>query len=161
MKEMAEANIQISEAKNTLFKVQEEETEYLVAREEKALVKIQKVLEDSTELLTQTYENYEEIHSFLRTVSEYAKFIKDTHQNFQQMLAEFHERNAEWDKEAELEHEKAKTLKREIKIDKIQIENDRKSIERGKKLLAEERIKIEDERSTLKRAVERLKDNKI
>lgn len=161
VKELASISMQISEAKNLLFKLQEGETEYLVTRETKALEKIHKVLEDSKELLKQTYENYQEIHQFYGTITEYKEFLFKGHAEFENLLKDFNERNELWDKEMQKREDGFTELKKSFKIQHEEIEAGRDAIKKANEQIANERTKIESERGTIERMIIRFKENRI
>lgn len=161
IKELADTSIKISEAKNIIFKLQEDETEYLVLREKKALEKIEKVVRESKELLEQSKSNYEEIHGLCRQVSELILFLTTTQSSLADLLREFNERSDLWDIEVKDQLAEIEEVKRKNQIDKTLIENDQKTIKVELKKLENEQIKINDQRETIKRIIERLKNNKI
>jgi len=142
LKEMADTNVRISDAKNLLFKLQEDETVYLEAREKKAMVKINKVFEDSKDLLDKTYKNYEEIHQFCQKVNEYADFLSETHTKFQKILEVFEKKNELWEKNV-------KNTNEEIAKQRKIIEQDSKAIKIREERIDEENEKIKKEREHL------------
>lgn len=142
IKALSDVNIKVSEAKNLLFKLQEEETEYLVQREEKALSKINKVLVESKDLLDKTHQNYESIHEFCRSVSGYAEFLTETYNKFQKLLEIFKERNEIWDKNAKHQDVEFANLRKLI-------ENDTKAVEEREKRVAEETKSLQVQREQI------------
>ena len=52
-------------------------------------------------------------------------------------------------------------LQKKIKIDKVQVENDKEAVRVAEKRVALDRIRNRDERGTLERAIIRLKENRI
>lgn len=160
LKELADMTVQISEARETLTRLKETKTEYLQIRENEAKDKIQKILDDSVDLLRQINTNNDEIHQLYRTVSGYSKFLKQGHEAFKDMLAEFNERSDLWDKKVEEQYKEFGRIENQVKKDKENIENDKEELRKTKEQLEKDKIKIADERQTIKRAVERLKENR-
>lgn len=139
MKELASTNIKISDAKNLVLKLQEEETEYLVNREKKALAKVDNVLAESKDLLNRTHENYEEIHQFCQTVSQYADFLKETQDKFQDMLLLFERKNELWE-------ENIKKINQEIADQRHIIKQDTENIEKREKIIIESTERLNKEK---------------
>ena len=61
LEKLAATNLLISNAKNALFKLKEDEARYLSEREQKTLDKIQKVFEDSETILNNAKKNEAEL----------------------------------------------------------------------------------------------------
>lgn len=158
MKELADTNIKISEAKNLLFKLQEDETQYLVVREKKALEKIQKALDDSKELLDKTHKNYEKIHEFCQSVSSYADFLSETHKKFQEMLEVFKSRNQIWDGNAKQHYEELARQRKIVEQDTQAIEQREKQIKEAQEGLEKDRKRIESLQATLLTSYQAEKD---
>lgn len=161
MKALADVNIKISEAQNLLFKLQETETEYLVEREGKAVERIQKVLEDSKEILSEIDKNYEKVQQFASTITSFSETLNKSFDSFVKLLSDFRERSDLWDKEVKATEEKIDLEKRDIHTQRIQIENDTKANQQKEKMLKDEWVKIESDRGLISRTVERLKQGKI
>ncbi len=149
VKELTNTSMKISEAKNLLFKLQEEETEYLVLREDKALAKIQKVLENSQDLIDKTHKNYESVHEFCKTVADYAEFLEKAHEKFQDLLTMFEKRNEIWNENIRLQDEELSRQKSIIKKDTDSIKVREKRIEESTRELKKEREHIESQQATL------------
>jgi chromosome segregation ATPase len=154
LKELSDLNIKISDAKNTLLELEQKETKYLEDREKKTLVKINKILVESSDLLTQTHQNYEKIHQFCSVVSNYADFLEEAHQKFSKMLETFGKRNEQWeDNYRELTAE----LSRQRKIveqDEKTLKEREKRIDEATESLKKERTHLESQQETLKVAYE-------
>jgi len=161
VKALAETTAKVSEAKNILFKLQEEETEYLIAREKKALTKINSLYEESKHVFKDIQTNYQGAQDILKEVTNTTEFLNESHGKFQGLLKDFEEYQENWDKNCKNQEEKWAVLKREVEVEKVLIKNEKESIERQKTLLEQEKRKIEDQKETIKRTIERLKTNKI
>lgn len=158
VREISATNLKISEAKNLLFKLQEEETEYLEKREQKALEKVQKVLAESRDLLEVTTGNYDLIHEFCKTLSGYADFLEEAHEKFGKMLEHFDERNAEWDKNAKLQHGEIARQRKIVEGDKKALEEREKRMDEKAESLKAQREHIESQQKSLAAAFKVEKD---
>jgi hypothetical protein len=156
LKELADTNIKISENKNIISKLQEEETEYLILREKKAVQQINQVLLDSKDLLEQTKENYEEVHIFCQTITEYSKSLKEAHTKFDKMLSDFREKDKEWEEEVKKQREEIEKIKQAIEIEKTTIKNDKKYIEKANENIKKETLHIESKQRQLKIALQEI-----
>lgn len=161
IKALSDVHIRISDAKNILFKLQEDETEYLVKREEKALTRIKKVIEDSQDLLDKAHQNYDEIHLFLQTITSYADFLQESHTKFQGLLTDFEERNTLWEEQVKRTEEGFAKQRQFIKQDAEEIEARRDAVEKATKQITNEKRKLESDRGTVERMIIRLKENRI
>lgn len=158
VKALADTNLKISEAKNLLFKLQEDETEYLINREKKALDKISKVFVESKDLLDKTHQNYEEIHQFCKTVSEYADFLAENHSKFQDMLATFHKRNELWEENVKKINQELADQRHAIKQDTEAITEREKRISEAKENIKKEKELIESRQQALLASYRQEKD---
>lgn len=147
IKALSDVNIKISEARNVLFKLQEEETEYLVKREEKVLGKINKVFEESRDLLYETHKNYEEVHEFCQTISNYSDFVSESYKKLQNLLELFKNKNKLW----------------EENVNKINIElaHQRKLIENDTKAIKERENRMDEESKGLKAQREHIESQQV
>lgn len=161
MKVLADISMQISATRNTLSKLEETETEYLVLREKKALDRISKLLEDSRELLNETHSNHEEIKQFSNTVLSSANYVSEVQEKFHHLWDAFEKRNSAWEKEIKIQEKEAQKIKDEFKAERIAIENSKVSLKKSHELLATEKRKIEDQRGVLVRMIQRLGKNRI
>lgn len=157
MEKLASTNLEVSNARNALFKMKEDETSYINEREKRTLERIAKLLDDSEEILNKTKNNYAELDDLLNTVSGVAKFITEAQGNFHQMIQDFEERDVLWQaKVAKHESELKETLK-SIQIREVFLANEKKNIEKSKLILSEEKKKIDDKWAEIARELKRLK----
>ena len=161
LKALSEINLKISEAKNTLFALQEDETEYLVARERKAMDRIQKVVDESTELVKEADQNHAQIKQLFVEVSAFAEKLIKTQQDFRGLITEFEERNVDWERDIGRQQDELAEIRKQQKVMSIQIENERKSLEQAKKKLADDQRKLASDQGTLERAIKRLNEGRI
>lgn len=160
LKALADTNIEISNAKEVLFKLQETETQYIIDREKRVMERINKIVQDSGDTLAQAYENYHETTRFYETVSSFASFLSDSYESFRETVSKFDEKCQLWEQGMLIQEKSVADLLQIIKNDKIRIENDRKGIEAKNKSLEREEIRLIDMRGTLEREIERLNNKK-
>lgn len=158
LKALADANLKISEAKNTLFKLEETETEYLVLREKKAMDKIQTMIDDSADLLEKTHNNYEEVRRFYETITTYSEVLEQFHQQFTGMLIEFNKRSDMWDTKVVEQQEKIAALRKIVETDQKNITSQQEKIEKDKKEIIVDRARLESQQQTLLASRENLKN---
>lgn len=156
LKALSDLNIKISEAKNLLFKLQEEETEYLSIREKKAMDRIQKVVDDSKEMVKQADENHGEIKLLFNEVSGFADKLLKTQDIFHGLLSEFEESNVEWERDIGKQQDDLAEIHKMLNVEKVKIENDKQSLVIASKKLADDQRKLDSDRGTLQRNIERL-----
>jgi len=158
---LAETNMKIGEAKSTLLKLQEQETSYLEEREKKVLARIEKILDDSKDVLAEAQANYSKVRELFGTVSSVSSFLTKAYEAFVGMLTDFREKNDLWDNKVSSIEESFAKIRQEINSDKIRIKNDQEALERAKRGLALEQRKIVSDRGELDRAITRLKEGRI
>lgn len=161
LKALSDTNLKVSEARNTLTKLQETETEYLVSREKKAVEKVQKVLELSHNLVEETNKNYEYLESLARTIHDGGKFLSEAQEKFHALIEAKDEHYKLWERDIKNQEETIASLMKGLKIKETEIESGKKQIELGNRKVQEEVIRMKDERGTLDRAIIRLKDKRI
>lgn len=161
IKALSDVNLKISDAKNTLFRLQEEETDYLILREKKAMERIQKVIDDSKEMIKEADENHGQIKELIIGVTQISENLTRLYSGFQDLSKEFEERNVLWEADIGKQQDDIAEARKEIKIEKVQIENDKKSIQQTKVKQENDQKKLDSDRGTVQRAIERLKSNII
>ena len=155
---LANTNIAISQAKATLEALKSEESAYIQDREQRAVAKIQSILTNSKEVLTESLQNYLSVHELSKTAGEFAQKIQDVYAQFGKLQETFAEATSEWEKEISDSQIILNEIKRLNKIDKIQIKNDQEAIVRQRKLLHDSEVKLASDWGTLERELIRLKN---
>lgn len=156
VKALADTNIHISEAKNILFNLKKEETEYILSREKKVIERIDELYQESKSVIDDIQNNYEGAKIILQLVTQNTDFLKESQEKFQEVLISFTKRYDQWEKETSEQEKRFVSLKKGLEQDRVQIENDKAGIERTRLIMAQERRKIEDDRATLERAFTRI-----
>lgn len=132
---LAETNMKISEAKSALNKLQEEETDYLLAREKKFMSQVDKNLQESRHILEEIGNNYQGVHDLYDSTKQFCDVLVEMYGKFHKMTEDFTKRTLAWEERIKDQQQAIDQMKREVKIDKVQIENDKKSLETKKKSL--------------------------
>ncbi len=161
LKGLADTNLKISEARNLLNALQEQETEYLVSREKKAIVRLQGVLELSHNLVEETNKNYEIINDFSKSIMDGAKFLENANDSFRKLIEEKDKHYENWERDIKNQEETIIALRNGLKVELSTVQSEKNQIETVKLNLEKEKLKLDDERGTLDRAIQRLKSNKI
>lgn len=158
---IAALNLKISETSNNLRELQEKEAEYLVLREEKAVARVTKALNDSSEMLQEINKNYESITILKNSVFDLCEYVATVKSSFDLLIARHDESVAQHENHITEQEQKISQAREEIRIQKEVIEQEIKSIERQKEDLKKQEIKNNDERATLERAIARIKKGKV
>lgn len=154
LKALAETNIQVSQAKESLFSLQNTETAYIKEREERAIEKIREAVSQSQELLSEVSQNYGKVKELSDCTSELAISLVEIHEIFQKLLLDFTEKNDAWEKNLNIQLQEISDLRQDIRSDQIRIENDKKGVNRAKKLISDEKLVIESRQAQMKTALD-------
>ncbi len=161
LKALADTNMKIGVARQTLQKLEETETSYLEERENKAVLRIQKMFDDSKELITGIRENYAQAKELLTSASSFSDFLVKSYEALTALIERFNEKSVVWEAKVKVQEEEFSQIRQQIKNDQVRIKNDSESLERAKAKMVLERRKLDDERGTLDRAITRLKEGRI
>lgn len=161
VKALADTNMKISEAQDTLFKLKASEEAYIEEREKKTLAGIQKLIDDSSALVDEARENYTKVQAFSGEVSNFVNSLFILSEQFTKLIDSFDKRNAEWEVNVARKDKEIADARKNIEIDKAKIETDRKRIKEQGAQILEQRIKLEDERGTIERMIIRFKEGRI
>lgn len=161
LQSLANANVKISEAKESLSKLMAQETEYLTAREGKAIQRVNEVLVQSKEVLKEIGSNYDKVKEYESLVSEGAKFLSELLEKFSALVVAKETRYEAWEKELDSQEETILSQRNSLKMDAVNIDALRKQQDARNIELNKLERKIQDERGTLDRAIKRLKEKRI
>lgn len=161
LKALSDTNLKVSEARNVLSKLQEEETEYLVSREKKALDRIQVALEKSHSLVEETNKNYEIINDFAKSISEGSLFLSEARERFVELVAAKDQKYQLWENSIKQQEETIISLSKGLKIQAVDVESARSVLEAKNRKLQEDTLKFKDERGIVERQISRLKEQRI
>lgn len=161
LKTLADTNVKIGEARGILSNLKAEEAVFLDEREKKALERVQQILDESEETLKEAFTNYEEIRKFFSNVSDFANFLLEAYNDFQELKKTHDEYAQSWEKKVESTENHLAEIRKLIKIDQEQNAEDRKAIDKAWKEIGEAKRGMRSERETLDRAIKRLEENRV
>lgn len=153
---LSDLNIKISEARNELIKLQENETEYLVLREKKAMDRIEKTIQDSQELLQIANKNYGEIQEIVGLIHEFTASLIKLSQDYRQLIATFEERNVIWERNIGKQQDELNIMKQNLTALQTFLENDRKGLELERAKLVDDQKKLASDQGLLQRNIKRI-----
>lgn len=156
MKDLAQTNIKVSEARNLLFKLQEDETSYLEMREKKVMNRINFTIEESRKVIEETKSNWTEIKSLYTVASDMVSTLNKLSLSLTESVTDFIEMNEQWERDIGKQQDDLEEIRRELKIENSVIENDKKDIKRHRKLIEEEKTLIESRQAQIKSALREL-----
>lgn len=161
LKALSEVNLKVSEARNLLVKLQEQETEYLVSREKKAVDAVQNVLAQSHELVEETNKNYDYLQNLSKSVSEGVRFLAEASEAFKSLAELKDEHYTLWERDIKNLESTVTSLRNGLKVGLEAIESDKRQVEAGNAKLKEDQRKLNDDRKEVERAIKRLKEGRI
>jgi len=161
LKALADTNIAVSRAKETLQVLEENEAKYLLEREKKVVERVGKALNDSAQLVEQTIQNYELVKGFSDSVTEAGKKVSEVVESIEKHSALHEARVSAWEAKCNEQDAWISEQKKVIHLGHISLNSEKEGIEKRKKLLDQIERKLVDERGTLERAIKRLKEGKI
>jgi len=159
LKELSEMAIKISEAKETLIRLENTKTQYLKIRKEQTITAVNEALAQSEELIKKIQSNNNEVHTLYKTVSSFKGFLDEMYAGFQQLLADFEQNKELFDAKVEAQTHAFSKIEADLKAEEKSIKAQKKELEASFEHLERDKIKLADERETIKRTVERLKNN--
>ncbi len=156
LKALSDVNIKISEARNILFKLEENETEYLILREKKAMDRIEKTVQEAADMLQKANENYTEIEEIAKLIHSFTENLVKLAQDYRTLIAKFEEKNLVWEKNIGLQQDELTTTKQNLVALRAFLENDRKGLELEWAKLVEDQKKLTSDQGLLERTIKRL-----
>lgn len=157
VQELAEIHGNISAGKVELTKLKEATDAYMHLREQEAEERVIKVLRESRDALEEVSTNHRELIVYNNDLKAYANEIHELTTDIISLFQNFNVRMKEAEKDIEINQKLVSGILTKIKIERVQVKEDRKMLaierhktEEGKRLLA-------DKRASLERAWEELK----
>lgn len=157
VKELAEIHVNLSNARVELRKLKETTEEYMVVREREAEERVEKVLKESREALEETSKNHDELSSFSGELKAYAIELKVLSTDITALFQNFGERVKKADEDMVKNQEIVSEVLKKIKIERVQVQEDRKMLVIERKDLADGWRLLKDRQATLERGFEELK----
>lgn len=158
---LARANLDISEARNTLLKLQETETEYLVSREKKALDRVQKTLELSHNLVEETNKNYESIQDLAKMVAQGFTILDEASKAFSQLVEARDKKFELWERDITNQETTVAASRNALRVELSELDSQKSQLKSVTLGLAQDKRKFQDEKGIVERQIQRLKENRI
>ncbi len=156
--EIAKMTMQISDAKITLKEIEDKKDAFISKRENETTKKIQKLLEDSEEVLIKARNNFTETHELLNIVTSYAESLNEGHKKFTKMFEDFNNRNELWSKNIELQTLELSNQKKLLMQDEKHIKDREEKIKRDIKMIEKDKGLIESRQEALTKSYNLNKD---
>lgn len=161
MNEIAESNVLIGNMKAELVKLEEDRENFFKLRSDELVERLEKALDDSHEIVDKTISNYTLVQEFYQILTSYSVFIKESQTQLEEDANEFNlsaqkvvdKLNA---REAQIDSDRKQI---DAQLSFVKGEIDRMEIEK-RQLTDDQRI-LRDGRESLKRAIERLKNQRV
>ncbi len=158
---LSDVNMKISQAREELSTVDSKKDQYFEEREKEAIERISSLLKESQYILKEAGVNFDEIHLFAQSINSFAGTVTSFYERLLEIEDLFKERAKEFNQIIGVEEEKAKEIKNQIKIDRIQIEGDRRVLVEREKELVKRETKVKDLAEMTNRDIIRLKQGRI
>lgn len=157
LKELAEMQTSLSNARAELKKLKDTTDEYLVVREQEAEARVIKVLKESRDALDEVSKNHNELSAYSNELKAYANELKDLSTGITDLFKDFNKRVKEAEKDIEKNQEIVTDILQKIKIERVQVNEDRKQLKSEQHEIDEQNRLLKDRREALERAWDELK----
>jgi len=161
LRSLSDTNMAISHARESLQTLEKNETEYLLEREKKVVLRVENAFKDSSALIEQTVKNYEMVKDFAGVVIQSSEQIQKAIGSIKEHSKLHDERTAAWEARCTQQEEDVANEKKVIQSQVILLNSEKEGIEAAKRLLVAHERKLTDERGTLERAIKRLREGRI
>lgn len=163
VKELAEVHANLSDARIAFDELKKDTEKYMVVREKEAEDRVIKVLKESRDALEETSKNHQELSGFSRDLKAYANEIKVLSTDITALFKDFNIRMDGANTDMKINGEIVSEILKKIKIERIQVQEDRKLLVAEKHEVEEQHRLLKDKREALERAwneLKNLQDNK-
>lgn len=160
-KALVNLNIEISEARNVLFKLQSEETSFIENREKKTFKAIQALVETSKDLIKEAELHHGEIKELFIETTQFLQRVQEVYTALQELRVTVTSSMNLFETNVSEHEGQVADIQKQFLAERASITSDKKFVIREKNKLQQEWRKIEDEKSTISRTIERLKNNRI
>ena len=158
---LASLNMKISDARSSLLKIEEQESDYIKEREVRVSKKITDLLEESAGILKKVSENYEEVHEFVGIVTGFSDFLEQSHERLQKLRKTQENNEEEWSKTIEKQQKEIDAIKDGIKVDRTVLDKDKESLLRKEQSLRKLEKQLQDKEGAINRKITRFKEGRI
>lgn len=163
VKELADISTNISNARVELTKLRETTDEYLDLREKEAQERVVKVFKESREALEEVSKNHKELTDFNGELKAYANTLKAISTDIIALFENFNGRMERAGEDMKKNQEIVTDILTKIKIERVQVQEDRKLLVAEMREVEEQHRLLKDKREVLDRAwaeLKRLQNNK-
>jgi hypothetical protein len=157
LKELTEIHASISSGKVELIKLKSTTEEYMKLREVEAEERVIKVLKESRDALEEVSTNHRELIVYNNDLKSYAREIHELTIGITTLFQDFNVRMKEAEKDIDKNQEIVSDILTKIKIERVQIKEDRKMLAVERKRTEDGVRLLKDKRESLERAWEELK----
>jgi len=158
---LTKVNLQVSQLKEELLKLQALESDYLKEREAKVTDRINELLVESAGLIDQITNNYKDVVDFSNALTGYSAVLTQSHTAFLELQAAFEEKVKVFDESVAKQEEKFKETQQGFEVTRATLAAQKRGIENAKQQIENDKLKIESDRGTIERSIIRLKEGKI
>jgi uncharacterized phage infection (PIP) family protein YhgE len=163
LKELTEIHASISSGKVELIKLKSTTDEYMKLREVEAEERVIKVLKESRTALEETSQNHQELSAYGTELQAYANELKSISLDITDLFKDFNKRMKDAEVSLDTNHKQVTEVLKNIKVERVQVQEDRKMLERERKETYDGTRLLKDRRDALERAWaeldKKLKDN--
>ena len=157
IKELADIHQSISNGHVELAKLKETTEEYMHLREVEAEDRVIKVLKESRDALEETSKNHTELTIYSNDLQSYAHELHGLTIDITTLFKDFNARMKEAEEDMKKNEVIVADVLQKIKIERVQVQEDRKMLNTERKQTAEENRLLDDRRKALERAWDELK----
>lgn len=161
LKSLSDISMEISETQANLIKVKLEESTYFADREKEMSQRVGILLEESQGVIGQTYQNYLEVRVFCHNVFNFSEKVTSFLKDLLAAQELFEKREEEFKIAISKEEERLYLAKRELNIQKIDLESEKTGLITREKELVKQETKAKDLLEELQRGIKRLKEGRI
>jgi len=154
VKEIADMTIQISGAKLALEEIKNAKNEFISEREKETVEKIQKIINDSKEILEQANKNYAEVHNLLNILTSYKECLDELNEKFAEMIGDFNKKDKEWKENTEKQYKEIEELQRQTKEDAEKVKREKDDIKKAHLQIKKDYQRIASRQAQIKSALE-------
>ena len=156
-KELPQIHQAISDGHVRLAELKGTTEEYMNLREVEAEERVLKVLKESREALDETSKNHTELTLYGNDLRSYAHELQGLSIDITTLFKDFNTRMKEAEEDMKKNQEIVADVLQKIKIERVQVQEDRKMLNGERHQIAEENRLLKDRREALERAFEELK----
>lgn len=157
LKQLAEVNIEISNAKAILQNLKVNIQDFLEKRKLLEEDNIRKVYSESKGIIDEIQKEFSKIHAYYNEIRSYTVFLQELQSNIISQIDVFTENSEEFIQYIQGEFTKISELKKDLENDRIINKNEFDSIQKAKVQLSKDRKHLESQQDTLATSFKEIK----